>query len=197
MPWVAGLDCFAHVGWPTVVIRSSMRRQSRSLRSCTHGNAHNDMIDRAQPCARPCAQTSFMGPGDGKTNDTAALLRAIAELTEAGQPGVLIIEPGTYVLMAQINVSAPIVLRGAGVDATTLFFPHSLSEVMRRSPATHLNRVHRVLASCLHLLTAAGLYNQCCVAFHSSRWIGRVWLLKWAKSSSKGRAVQNCSALSL
>ena len=70
--------------------------------------------------------------GDGKTDDTAALLRAIAELTEGGQPGVLAMEPGTYVLTAMINISAPIVLRGAGLDATTLLFPKSLSEVLRR-----------------------------------------------------------------
>ena len=54
---------------------------------------------------------------------------AIAKLTADGRPGVLVIEPGTYVLTAMINVSAPIVLRGAGIDATTLFFPKSLSEV--------------------------------------------------------------------
>ena len=49
---------------------------------------------------------------------------------------MLAIEPGTYVLTAMINVSAPIVLRGAGLDATTLFFPKPLSEVQRRGPAT-------------------------------------------------------------
>ena len=76
-----------------------------------------------------------MVPGDGKTNDTAALLKAVAELTAAGKPGVLAIEPGTYVLTAQINVSAPIVLRGAGIDTTTLFFPQSLSEVVHCNPA--------------------------------------------------------------
>lgn len=74
--------------------------------------------------------------GDGKADDTAALQRAIAELTAGGRPGVLVIEPGTYVLTAMINVSAPIVLRGAGIDATTLFFPKSLSEVVARSSQT-------------------------------------------------------------
>ena len=75
------------------------------------------------------AVTCVACAGDGKTDDTAALQRAIAGLTAGGRPGVLVIEPGTYVLTAMINVSAPIVLRGAGIDATTLFFPRSLSEV--------------------------------------------------------------------
>ena len=67
--------------------------------------------------------------GDGLTDDTAALQKAIAQLTAGGKAGVLAIEPGTYVLTAMINVSASILLRGAGVDATTLYFPKSLSEV--------------------------------------------------------------------
>ncbi len=88
---------------------------------------------RGRNCFTSVGVTCVACAGDGTTDDTAALQRAIAELTADGQPGVLVIEPGTYVLTAMINVSAPIVLRGAGIETTTLFFPKSLSEVAARA----------------------------------------------------------------
>lgn len=67
--------------------------------------------------------------GDGETDDTAALERAVAVLTARGVPGILSIPAGTFRITRMINISAPIVLRGAGRDATTLFFPQPLSVV--------------------------------------------------------------------
>ena len=90
--------------------------------------------------------TCLVCEGDGKTDDTAALQRAVAELTAGGRPGVLAFEPGTYVLTAMINVTAPLVLRGAGIDATTLYFPKSLSEV---NPGRYTVTVTAVRVRCI------------------------------------------------
>lgn len=73
------------------------------------------------------------------TDDTAALERAVAVLTARGVAGVLSIPAGTYVITRMINISAPIVLRGAGRDATTLFFPKPLSLVRPGLPTTTIS----------------------------------------------------------
>ena len=54
-----------------------------------------------------------------------ALLRAIA----ATHNGAIYIPAGTYKLTAQINITHPVVLRGASKSETTLLFPHSLTDL--------------------------------------------------------------------
>ena len=54
-----------------------------------------------------------------------SLLRAIA----ATEKGVIYLPAGTYKLTAQINITHPVVLRGASRSDTTLLFPHSLSNM--------------------------------------------------------------------
>ena len=53
------------------------------------------------------------------------LLRAIA----ATQNGVIYLPAGTYKLTAQVNITHPVVLRGASRSETTLLFPHSLTDM--------------------------------------------------------------------
>ncbi len=54
-----------------------------------------------------------------------ALLRAIA----ATQNGAIYLPAGTYKLTAQVNITHPVVLRGASRSETTLLFPHSLTDM--------------------------------------------------------------------
>eukprot|EP00891_Asterochloris_glomerata_P007152 jgi/Astpho2/7152/Aster-x1419 len=63
--------------------------------------------------------------GDGIQDDTEALLRAIA----ATQNGAIYLPAGTYKLTAQVNITHPVVLRGASRSETTLLFPHSLTDM--------------------------------------------------------------------
>jgi hypothetical protein len=65
----------------------------------------------------------FHAAGDGRTDDSDALLKAI----ESIKSGVLFIPKGTYVISKRIDISrGNMVLRGAGSNQTILFFPNSL-----------------------------------------------------------------------
>lgn len=74
-------------------------------------------------------KSCFYSAGDGAADDTEALERAVAVLSARRVPGILSIPPGTFRISRMINISAPLVLQGAGRDATTLFFPLPLSVV--------------------------------------------------------------------
>jgi hypothetical protein len=64
-------------------------------------------------------------PDDGE-DDTQAFLTAIAASTS----GVIQVPPGRFVLMQRLEIrKGNLVLRGAGRDRTTLFFPFSLGEL--------------------------------------------------------------------
>jgi hypothetical protein len=69
---------------------------------------------------------------NGETDDTAAFQAAIAAIP---QRGVMYIPPGTYLLSAPLNITRPIVLRGAGPNATLLQFTTSLSALYGGRPA--------------------------------------------------------------
>jgi Pectate lyase superfamily protein len=68
----------------------------------------------------------FHAAGDGRTDDSPSLLKAIASI----KSGVLFIPKGTYVISKRIDISrGNFVLRGAGPNETTLFFPNSLEDL--------------------------------------------------------------------
>lgn len=69
---------------------------------------------------------SFGAKGDGRTDDTWAITKAI----DAARQGSAVFFPaGKYVITKRIDIRKQVVLRGAGRDATTLYFPHSLADV--------------------------------------------------------------------
>jgi hypothetical protein len=68
----------------------------------------------------------FGAKGDGKTDDTAAFLKAIAELKN----GALFIPEGRYVITYPLELTrSNTVLRGAGRGKTVLYFPKPLTKV--------------------------------------------------------------------
>lgn len=75
----------------------------------------------------------FGARGDGKTDDTAAFRRAVAEVPR----GVILIPAGRYVISDIIEITKPnLVLRGEGRDRTILFFPKTLTDVRPNWGAT-------------------------------------------------------------
>ena len=68
----------------------------------------------------------FHAVGDGKADDTEALLKAIESINS----GVLFIPEGSYVISKGIDISkGNFVIRGAGPGKTILLFPNSLQDL--------------------------------------------------------------------
>jgi hypothetical protein len=78
------------------------------------------------PPAKWDLKRDFHAAGDGKTDDSDALLKAI----ESIKNGVLFIPKGTYVISKRIEIhKGNLILRGAGPNQTILFFPKSLEDM--------------------------------------------------------------------
>jgi hypothetical protein len=78
------------------------------------------------PRAKWDLKRDFHAAGDGKTDDSGALLKAI----ESIKSGVLFIPKGTYVISKRIDIyKGNLILRGAGPNQTILFFPKSLEDM--------------------------------------------------------------------
>src|SRR5258706_5820513 len=75
--------------------------------------------------------TDFGAKGDGVSDDTEAFLRAIASTSE----GAVRIPAGRYVITQVLKLTrSGVVLRGAGRDATVLYFPKPLVDMIGPSP---------------------------------------------------------------
>ena len=69
----------------------------------------------------------FGAQGDGITDDSQAFLQALAEIDN----GAIYIPSGRYKLTQVLDITkSNVVLQGAGVDDTVLYFPKSLGEVL-------------------------------------------------------------------
>lgn len=80
-----------------------------------------------------CDVTRYGARGNGQTDATAAVQRAVSACG-AGNNGSMVFFPrGTYVITRRISMNASVVLRGAGRGLTTLYFPRSLANVYGRS----------------------------------------------------------------
>lgn len=78
------------------------------------------------PPAKWDLKRDFHAAGDGKTDDSDALLKAI----ESIKSGVLFIPKGTYVISRRIDIhKGNLILRGAGPNQTILYFPKSLEDM--------------------------------------------------------------------
>jgi hypothetical protein len=78
------------------------------------------------PPARWNLKRDFGARGDGRTDDSQALLNAVRSI----KAGVLYIPKGTYVIARRIDISrGNLILRGAGPKETILYFPNSLTNL--------------------------------------------------------------------
>jgi hypothetical protein len=76
---------------------------------------------------------AFGAKGDGKTDDTDAFKEAIRRTNS----GAILVPPGKYVITDFLEIAkGGIVLRGAGPDKTTLFFPKYLNDIKPNWGAT-------------------------------------------------------------
>ena len=80
---------------------------------------------------------SFGARGNDDIDDTQAFLAAIA----ATESGAIQIPPGRYIITGVLRITRPgVVLRGAGADRTTLYFPKPLEAIEPNSGATTSGR---------------------------------------------------------
>jgi hypothetical protein len=78
------------------------------------------------PPARWNLKRDFGAKGDGRTDDSQALLNAVRSI----KGGVLFIPKGTYVISKRIDINrGNLILRGAGPQETILYFPNSLTDL--------------------------------------------------------------------
>ena len=92
------------------------------------------MGERPIPLLRVTANVKAFGAkGDGETDDTEAFKEAIRRTNS----GAILVPPGKYVITDFIEIAkGGIVLRGAGPDKTTLFFPRYLNDIKPNWGAT-------------------------------------------------------------
>lgn len=75
----------------------------------------------------------FGAVGDGQTDDTKAFQAALA----ATKSGALFVPPGRYVITDYLRISrSGVVLRGAGPEASVLWFPRGLDEIHPKAGRT-------------------------------------------------------------
>lgn len=83
--------------------------------------------------SRGVSVKDFGAKGDGQTDDTAAFLKALAEV----KSGAIEVPPGRYRITGLLEITRPnVVLRGAGPDRTVLFFPTPLNDIKPNWGAT-------------------------------------------------------------
>jgi len=77
--------------------------------------------------------TTFGAKGDDDVDDTAAFKAALA----ATERGAIFVPPGRYIISAVLRITkSGVVLRGAGTERTTLFFPKPLQAIEPNMGAT-------------------------------------------------------------
>ena len=81
------------------------------------------------PSAAPAVDVKrdFRAVGDGRADDTAAVRAALAKTKSSG--GVIYFPPGKYLLSGQLVLDSNQVLRGAGRDASKLYFTKSMNDL--------------------------------------------------------------------
>src|SRR5256714_833558 len=106
-------------------------RAEGRLPDFSYAGYHAGEASIPNPPAKWDFKRDFHAKGDGRTDDSAALLKAIQSIDR----GVLFIPQGTYVFAKRIEISkGNFVLRGAGPGKTILLFPNSLTDLFGNQP---------------------------------------------------------------
>jgi hypothetical protein len=101
-------------------------RAEGRLPDFSYAGYHAGEANIPNPPAKWDFKRDFHAKGDGRTDDSTALLNAIQSIDR----GVLFIPEGTYVFAKRIDISkGHFVLRGAGPGKTILLFPNSLTDL--------------------------------------------------------------------
>jgi hypothetical protein len=97
-----------------------------SLPDFSYAGYHAGEAQIPSPRANWNFKRDFHAVGDGRTDDSQALLNAI----QSSKQGVLFIPEGTYLISKRIDITrGNLVLRGAGPNKTILLFPNSLTDL--------------------------------------------------------------------
>ncbi|MCK5001012.1 MAG: hypothetical protein KAS23_15825, partial [Anaerohalosphaera sp.] len=131
----------------------------------------------------------FGAVGDGKADDTQAFIDAI----KATKKGAIAIPPGRYRVTSFINIDKPdIVLRGAGTEKTTLFFPVPLEHVRSNMGETTGGRPTSNYSWSGGFISVKGSYrssNLCGISADASRGDNQLQVTS-AKDLHVGRVVE-------
>jgi len=73
-------------------------------------------------------KVTYGAKGDGRTDDTQALLDAVDDAVP-DQLTVLYLPPGRYLISNRIDINKRVILRGAGRNLTTLVFTKSMTDL--------------------------------------------------------------------
>src|SRR5215203_375181 len=146
--------CASALAWVHTVVSHTSPAGEASTTPCAHSALWGAAGERWEPAGRlpdfsyagyrageaelPAPQAvwdlkrDFGARGDGRTDDSQALLNAVRAIRR----GVLYIPKGTYVIARRIDIArGDLILRGAGPKETTLYFPNSLTDLFGNTSA--------------------------------------------------------------
>jgi hypothetical protein len=96
----------------------------------SYAGYHAGEVAIPTPKAKWDLKRDFHAVGDGRADDSSALLNAL----ESIRNGVLFIPKGTYVISKRIDLNhGNVIIRGAGTNETILLFPNSLQDLFGNS----------------------------------------------------------------
>jgi len=96
----------------------------------SYAGYHAGELNIPQPRAKWDLKRDFHAVGDGHTDDSPALMKALQSIDS----GVLFIPKGVYLIAKRIDINkGNLIIRGAGANETVFFMPNSLTDLFGNS----------------------------------------------------------------
>jgi hypothetical protein len=136
--------------------------------------------------------TQFGARPDGVSDTTRAIKAAVASKACRGAAQcVVYIPPGRFAMKQQLNITDPVIVRGAGRDRTTLYFPYSLSEVKQDFSGNpwFMERLLQFIGSSEPVYSGKGATKLASISRLSRRGSSRVYVDK-PRAIRKGQQVR-------